>query len=107
MINPSTNNSANYIKKIPFIYPKDDVRIKVETLVGMILSSLEQGNFNVEQYKLELDEIFSELYFNSEEAYREKCNRKNIHIRQLNFLDVMKECPENIVENPPLPPRSV
>ena len=107
VINPSTNNSANYIKKIPFIYPKDDVRIKVETLVGMILSSLEQGNFNVEQYKLELDEIFSELYFNSEEAYREKCNRKNIHIRQLNFLDVMKECPENIVENPPLPPRSV
>lgn len=107
VINPSTNNSANYIKKIPFIYPKDDVRVKVEVLVGMILSSLEQGNLNVEQYKLELDEIFSELYFSSEGVYREKCNRKNIHIRQLNFLDVVKEYPENRVEDLPRSPRSV
>ena len=40
-INPSTNNSANYIKKIPFIKPDTKTRAKVELLVKDIISSIE------------------------------------------------------------------
>lgn len=39
-INPSTNNSANYIKKIPFIVPCDKTKNKVDALVQNIIVTL-------------------------------------------------------------------
>ena len=39
-INPSTNNSANYIKKIPFVKPDNDTRNKVENLVKEIIDNI-------------------------------------------------------------------
>ena len=63
-INPSTNNSANYIKKIPFIQPSQSFRTKVETLVKEIVSSLQEGAPDIASIKSELDDMFYELYLN-------------------------------------------
>lgn len=62
-INPSTNNSANYIKKIPFITPSDETRSKVEALVDKIVSSLKNGDNDIQDYKTELDALFCNLYY--------------------------------------------
>lgn len=62
-INPSTNNSANYIKKIPFIAPCEDVKRTVDFLVKRIISDIKSGVPVVDTYKKELDNIFTNLYF--------------------------------------------
>lgn len=60
-INPSTNNSANYIKKIPFIKPDNSTRKKIELLVQEIITLIEKGD-DVTNIKIELDDLFSKLY---------------------------------------------
>lgn len=71
-INPSTNNSANYIKKIPFVTPCDDVKLKVDVLVKNVVSALKSGIFDISAYKQELDEIFVNLYFDHVGADKKK-----------------------------------
>ena len=61
-INPSTNNSANYIKKIPFLEPDDDTKEKVEKLVFKILEN-KVVDTNIQS---ELDAIFYKLYINKD-----------------------------------------
>lgn len=61
-INPSTNNSANYIKKIPFIIPSDGVKSRVDKIVREIIKCEKQGNPEIYDYDTELDNIFEELY---------------------------------------------
>lgn len=84
-INPSTNNSANYIKKIPFIKPDNETRKKVESLVEKIISSINQGEDDIQDIKSALDKIFSNLYFN--EIGIENNDTKRIHQKQLNLFD--------------------
>lgn len=62
-INPSVNNSANYIKKIPFIKPSDDVKNKVDYLVKKIVGTLKSGGTDTESDQKELNAIFAKLYF--------------------------------------------
>ncbi len=85
-INPSTNNSANYIKKIPFVVPCDDVKHKVDALVISIVSTLKSGGNSIGAYTKELDGIFFNLYF--EDIGVDKKNHEKIrnHTEQLNFL---------------------
>ena len=61
-INPSANNSANYIKKIPFIEPNAEFKDKVENIVNKIISELKIGNSNIQKFQEELDVLFSNLY---------------------------------------------
>lgn len=61
-INPSTNNSANYIKKIPFIVPSQDTRKEIERLVGIIIERLNNGNMQIDDIETKIDSIFDELY---------------------------------------------
>lgn len=42
-INPSANNSANYIKKIPFVYPSKSELDEIDKAVALILSDLRVG----------------------------------------------------------------
>ncbi len=56
-INPSTNNPANYIKKIPFVEPLDLVSKEVTEIVQAIISHLRKGkeypiNFETRVYDL-------------------------------------------------------
>ncbi len=61
-INPSANNPANYIKKIPFIKPSNNLLTKVNSLVKNILDELrDKGNYNL-SFEQELNFLFEELY---------------------------------------------
>lgn len=67
-INPSTNNSANYIKKIPFIVPNEDIKRKVDFLVQRIISTIKSGSIEIDTYKTELDRIFTNQYLKKSSA---------------------------------------
>ncbi len=94
-INPSTNNSANYIKKIPFIQPSKNVRIRVESIVERIISTIEQGKFDIEIDQKELDEIFYDLYMGNNNDVK----TERLQYKQLDFLDILQQFPSSIVDN--------
>lgn len=98
-INPSTNNSANYIKKIPFIQPNKDIRIKVEDIVKKIVLALGQGESDISAFQNELDEIFTNLYINEIGKIKNDVGKEKPQYRQLNFHDMFQQYPEHVVEN--------
>lgn len=61
-INPSTNNSANYIKKIPFIIPSNSIKEEVDDIVKKIIKFEKQGNSDIYSYEKELNNIFETIY---------------------------------------------
>lgn len=61
-INPSTNNSANYIKKIPFIYPSDDMFNKINDWISKIIDSIKNDNNDTAYYENKIELAFEELY---------------------------------------------
>lgn len=84
-INPSTNNSANYIKKIPFIIPTKEIRIEVESLVEQIIAKLNVGDEGIRDLEDQLNIIFNNLYMNRISVDEEESSRF-IHIQ----LDLFK-----------------
>ncbi len=61
-INPSANNPANYIKKIPFVLPTDEQKVYIDKIVLEIISSIkENGNYN-DKLEIELNEIIKTIY---------------------------------------------
>ncbi|MBO7567804.1 MAG: N-6 DNA methylase [Bacteroidales bacterium] len=88
-INPSTNNSANYIKKIPFIMPNDETKNLVDVLVGEIVSRLKVGNEQIKTQKAKLDEVFVSLYLNRS-GMNQNTPQKVIP-KQLNFLNLFDQ----------------
>ena len=66
-INPSANNSANYIKKIPVIIPDIDTLEHINELVKTLLDKL-KNNKSIELIENELDDIFNIIYFESTET---------------------------------------
>lgn len=88
-INPSTNNSANYIKKIPFIKPDNKTKDKVDALVEKIVLSLKKGDTDIDDCKKELDVLFYELYYNKIGISRDKSRKSKTVVRQLDLFDVM------------------
>ncbi len=83
-INPSTNNSANYIKKIPFITPTENIRKEIENLTEQILVRLENGNNHIDDLEQNINNIFDELYSNKQRAYT-KISKK-LESEQLNLF---------------------
>lgn len=61
-INPTTNNSANYIKKIPFIYPSKEQLNEVNSLVNKIITKLQEEDNDIVYYENMLDLIFERIY---------------------------------------------
>lgn len=99
-INPSTNNSANYIKKIPFIAPCDETKNKVDALVQNIIATLKYGDTNIEADKKEIDEIFANLYLNNIGVGSTKSKNAKTVAKQLDFLELFDQYAVNpIVEN--------
>ena len=61
-INPSANNPANYIKKMPFIMPDKVVLENVTKMATEIVTSIkEKGNYD-EMYEIQINNIFKSLY---------------------------------------------
>lgn len=61
-INPSANNPANYIKKIPFIPPTIERKNKAELIVLNILKELKLQNYFSEKLEIELFDIYKDIY---------------------------------------------
>jgi hypothetical protein len=61
-INPSANNPANYIKKIPFIAPTDEQKNLINSTVQNILGSIStQGHYD-EGIETILNKIIEQIY---------------------------------------------
>jgi len=61
-INPSTNNSANYIKKIPFLIPEDKHLLNINQNIQQILLQIkETGQYDL-KLEIENNELIKELY---------------------------------------------
>jgi len=61
-INPSANNPANYIKKIPFIIPDTVMLEDITNKVGEIITSVKvNGNFD-EKIEIQINNFFKSLY---------------------------------------------
>lgn len=61
-INPSANNPANYIKKVPFIKPNEDIQPNIDELVDQLLSEIkEKGSYSNELGE-ELNGLVKRLY---------------------------------------------
>ncbi|MGB4414416.1 MAG: Eco57I restriction-modification methylase domain-containing protein [Paludibacter sp.] len=61
-INPSANNPANYIKKIPFIYPTDKQLLYIDDTVNKIIDSIKQNGKYNEKWEEELNEIIKSIF---------------------------------------------
>ncbi|MGR6764236.1 Eco57I restriction-modification methylase domain-containing protein [Paenibacillus sp. T2-29] len=59
-INPTANNSANYVKKIPIIIPEDFS--DVDSIVEEIIQSLKAKNTFDAQLQEKLDDYFNDIY---------------------------------------------
>lgn len=62
-INPSANNSANYIKKIPFVYPNEKELNEINTVVSKIIEQLKNGETCSETYLKSMNQIFEKIFF--------------------------------------------
>ena len=61
-INPSANNSANYVKKLPFVWPSDHVLGEVSALVENVVLSLRSGGSLAAHDQKKVDSIFERVY---------------------------------------------
>jgi adenine-specific DNA-methyltransferase len=61
-INPSANNPANYIKKIPFIHPNYSQLIDVNNLVKSILTDIITQGYYDTGIEIELNKIIEQIY---------------------------------------------
>lgn len=62
LINPSANNSANYLKKLPVIFPNDDMLDKINSLTKNILKDLRYNHNYLEETHKEINSYIDELY---------------------------------------------
>lgn len=61
-INPSANNPANYIKKIPFIYPSEEQLYSINTLIEIILNEIRTQGIYAQEKEEELFALFQDIY---------------------------------------------
>lgn len=62
-INPTANNSANYVKQIPYIEPEKAVLEKIESKVKSIIECIKQDkNDDYEEIHCELNSIINQIY---------------------------------------------
>jgi len=61
-INPSANNPANYIKKIPFVLPTSEELKHIDNTVREIIDSIKKTGSYEEKSETELNEIIKTIY---------------------------------------------
>lgn len=61
-INPSANNSANYIKKLPFIEPEEEVLAVINALMKNIIADLKQYGVSNLEHEAMVNKLISNLY---------------------------------------------
>lgn len=64
IINPTANNSANYIKLIPYVEPSPKQLNIIDSLVKEVMLAIEKGEHdNVEILHCKINALISEIYF--------------------------------------------
>ena len=62
-INPSANNSANYIKQLPYIEPSEKKLAQINNIVQEIISLEEVANYDkADELHNELNGIIDKIY---------------------------------------------
>lgn len=61
-INPSANNPANYIKKIPFVAPEDTQKELIDSDVKEIIKSIKVHGHYDEEIEVKLNQIIQQIY---------------------------------------------
>jgi adenine-specific DNA-methyltransferase len=61
-INPSANNSANYIKKIPFIEPAAEIVAEIDRLIQEILAAVRAGRCYERESEVAIHECIRRVY---------------------------------------------
>ena len=62
-INPTANNSANYVKQIPYFEPDEAILKHIDSLVKDIKVTVSVGNMSkVDSIHAELNALFSKIY---------------------------------------------
>jgi hypothetical protein len=61
-INPSANNSANYVKKVPFQVPTQEQKARIEVLVQKITESFRSTGQYDKAVEEQMNEVFREIY---------------------------------------------
>ncbi|MGP1438393.1 MAG: Eco57I restriction-modification methylase domain-containing protein [Treponema sp.] len=74
IINPTANNSANYVKKLPIIFSDDNTIDKINSLVKTIIE-LKKKYEDTKIQELEVDNIFFNLFENEKKEDYEKLER--------------------------------
>lgn len=65
IINPTANNSANYVKQIPYIEPEYDVIDLISKKVKLIISNYQNGNIREnELFHSEINSLIQQIYSN-------------------------------------------
>ena len=77
MINPSANNSANYIKKIPVLIPDNNTLFHINKLVELLLSEKKKNN-GTEFIENELNNIFDIIFYENHKKNLEKNIQKEL-----------------------------
>ncbi len=63
-INPSANNPANYIKKIPFILPQKQELEQITNIVTQIITNLQEDSLYEKELDNKLNELIDQIYKN-------------------------------------------
>jgi adenine-specific DNA-methyltransferase len=61
-INPSANNPANYIKKIPFVHPSDKELKQIDKLVLEIVTALKNNSEYPSSHEMTLNNLIAQIY---------------------------------------------
>jgi hypothetical protein len=61
-INPSANNSANYIKEIPFVKPSQTVLREVTEIVQAIIRCMKEGTEYPSKYETRVNDLIAKTY---------------------------------------------
>jgi len=62
IINPSANNSANYVKRLPYVPPSDEMLAEVSTLVNKVVAGLRADRILLRDEQSRLDMLFDQAY---------------------------------------------
>jgi modification methylase accI len=64
-INPTANNSANYIKQLPIIIPEEKKILEISKMVQKVIEYKLTGNLDFQDYETKINKIIEEIYSSS------------------------------------------
>ena len=64
-INPTANNSANYVKQLPIIIPEEEELLKITEMVKKVIEYKSLGNLEFQEYEYKINNTIEKIYSSS------------------------------------------